>query len=153
MAFFSFWSNSRIMRLSGMSFPWSMKVLASTLISVSLHMLSRIRCPLEKVFSWKCLVMSSARVHLPEPAAPTITGVQELPRWPHGCQARPGPRRRLGPRVDTSCACAPAFAAGHPGWRLEEALLQRVRPTADGGMEEGMCELNDWGQDIPPRRV
>lgn len=73
MAFFSFWSNSRIMRLSGMSFPWSMKVLASTLISVSLHMLSRITCPLEKVFSWKCLVMSSARVHLPEPAAPTIT--------------------------------------------------------------------------------
>ena len=80
-------------------------------------------------------------------------GVQELPRWPHGCQARPGPRRWLGPRVDTSCACAPAFAARHLGWHLEEALLQRVRPTANGGMEEGMCELNDWGQDIPPRRV
>lgn len=70
VTFFSAWSNSQIMRSSGMSFPWSMKVLASTPISVSLRMLSRIRSPLEKVFSWKCLVMRSARVRLPEPGRP-----------------------------------------------------------------------------------
>ena len=64
-------------------------------------------------------------------------GVQELPPWPHGCQARPGVRRLLVPRVDTSCACAPAFAARHPGRRLEDALLQRVPPRADGRCGRG----------------
>lgn len=41
--------------------------------SVSLSMLSQSTSPPENFFTWKCLMMRSARVLLPEPGVPTIT--------------------------------------------------------------------------------
>lgn len=69
---FRSWRISRVMRSSGMNFPWDMKMLASTPISVSLSMLSRSTSPLENFFSWKCLMMRSASVLLLEPGVPMI---------------------------------------------------------------------------------
>lgn len=59
----------------------SMKIVASTPISVSLSMLSRSRSLLEN-FSLKCLPMCDDRVLLPEPGAPMTMVLRSCPEAP-----------------------------------------------------------------------
>ena len=132
-----------------MSFPWSMKVLASTLISVSLRMLSRIRSPLEKVFSWKCLVMSSIRVRLPEPGAPTITECRSCLHGPMAAKRGRECGDCWSPGWTPAAPAPPPLLPGIRGGAWKTRCFRGCHPGLRDGVEEGMCELNDWVKTFP----
>lgn len=86
-------------------------------------MLSRSRSPLERCFSWKCVVMRDDTVPLPEPGAPMITARSSRADAPMA--ADPGPRR-AATRALAWPALSPAPQPAPAGWQRRYQAVTEV---------------------------